>query len=305
MTPDHDTQYHFLKTRSLVVQAIRDFFTGTGYLEVETPLRCPSVIPEAHIDPVLSEASFLQASPEMCMKRMLSKKFDKIFQICKSFRKNERGMRHLSEFTLLEWYAEGHTYLDLMDQCFELVNYIANRLHLKNKVPYQDKVIHLSHPWPRILVRDAFERYSDIPLKTALENDTFDEIISFKIEPELGKTTPAFLCDYPAPLASLAKLLPNNAEYAQRFELYIAGLEIANGFTELTDADEQKLRFKKENQIRRSSGKEPLPMPDRFLEDLKSMPEAAGIALGVDRLVMFFCNASSIDQIVAFTPETL
>lgn len=305
MTHNPHTKRRFLKTRSLVVQAIRDFFVQTGYLEVETPLRCPSVIPEAHIEPLLSETFFLQASPEMCMKRLLSEGFDKIFQICKSFRKDERGEHHLPEFTLLEWYTSGHTYLELMDQCFELVNFLADRLNLSKVMTYQGKIIHLSDPWPKIRVMEAFEKYSDIPLETALEKDLFEEIVSFKVEPKLGNSSPTFLCDYPAQLASLAKILPDEPDYAQRFEMYIAGLEIANGFTELVDPDEQKKRFQKENSIRESFGRPPLPMPDRFLKDLEAMPEAAGIALGLDRLVMFFCDTPHIGDVIAVPPEML
>nr|MDA8133072.1 EF-P lysine aminoacylase GenX [Desulfobacteraceae bacterium] len=128
MTPK--THLRHIKTRSLVIQAIRDFFTQNDFLEVETPIRCPAVIPEAQIDPVTSEGWFLQASPELCMKRLLSKGWDRIFQICKCFRKNERGRHHLPELTMLEWYAKGHTYLDLMDQCEALVKFIAARLNL-------------------------------------------------------------------------------------------------------------------------------------------------------------------------------
>lgn len=305
MTRRLHSQFQFLKTRSLVVQATRDFFTKNGYLEVDTPLRCPSIIPEAHIDPIVSETFFLQASPEMCMKRLLSNGFDKIFQICKSFRKDERGERHLPEFTLLEWYAKDQTYLELMDQCFELINFISNRLELEGTTKYMGKTIQVAEPWPRIRVKDAFDKYSDISLETALIKDCFEEVISYKIEPNLGNTSPVFLYDYPVKLASLAKLLPDDPAYAQRFEMYIAGLEIANGFTELVDPDEQRARFEIENRIRISFGKNPLPMPEKFLSDLEEMPEAAGIALGLDRLIMFFCNTSNINDVVTFSPEML
>ena len=294
-----------IKIRSLVIQAIRDFFSQNNYLEVDTPIRCPSIIPEAQIDPVTSEGWFLQASPELCMKRLLSKGFDRIFQICKCFRKNERGRLHLPELTLLEWYTKDNTYLDLMDQCEALVKFVAKRLELDGKLHYQGKTIGLNQPWQRITVSEAFRLYSDISLTEALKLNKFDEIISFQVEPCLGNTTPAFLYNYPASLASLAKLLPKNPEYAERVEFYIAGIELANGFTELTNAAEQKQRFYKENITRTSRDKPPLPMPDKFLKDLETMPDAAGIALGVDRLVMLFCDAKPIDEVVFFTPESL
>ena len=304
MTSD-TKDYGHLETRSLVIQAIRDFFTGNLYLEVETPIRNPSVIPEAHINPVTAEGQYLQASPELCMKRLLSKGFDKIFQICKCFRKNERGSHHLPELTLLEWYAKDNTYLDLMDQCQGLIKFIAARLHLGNKIKYQDKIINLDRPWQKLSIEQAFDIFADNTLFKALEDNSFDEIISFQIEPNLGNTTPAFLYDYPASLASLAKLKPDNPAYAQRFELYMAGIELANGFTELTDPVEQRKRFKKENRIRVSQNKNPISLPHKFLKDLETMPDTAGIALGIDRLVMIFCDAPSIDDVVAFTPEAL
>lgn len=305
MTSATPKYYAYLKTRSLVVQAIRDFFTGSHYLEVDTPIRCPSVIPEAQIDPVTSDGHFLQASPELCMKRLLSKGFDKIFQICKCFRKNERGRHHLPELTMLEWYARDCTYLDLMDQCQGLVRFIAARLKIEDQIRYQGKQIRFNGPWEKMTVAQAFETYADTPLEKALEQDLFDEIMSFQIEPHLGNSAPAFLHDYPASLASLAKLLPDNPGYAQRVEFYMGGIELANGFTELTDPAEQRERFKKENRIRISRNKKAIPMPERFLEDLKTMPHAAGIALGVDRLVMIFSDAPAIDDIVTFTPEQL
>ncbi|MBU8849139.1 MAG: EF-P lysine aminoacylase GenX [Desulfobacterales bacterium] len=298
-------KYRYLEIRSLVIQAARDFFTDNLYLEIDTPIRCPCIIPEAQIDPVISEGFYLQASPELCMKRMLSKGFDKIFQICKCFRKNERGTQHLPELTMLEWYAKDDTYLDLMNQCQGLIKFIAARLNLENQIRYQDKTISLNHPWQKLTVQQAFNLYADKSLNDALNDNSFDEIIGCQIEPHLGNTTPAFLYDYPASLASLAKLIPDNPQYAQRFEFYLAGIELANGFSELTDPVEQKSRFEKENQIRSSRKTAPIPMPDNFLTDLEKMPDSAGIALGIDRLVMIFCDTTSIDDVVAFTPEDL
>jgi lysyl-tRNA synthetase class 2 len=302
---DQKKHYKYLEIRSIVIQAIRDFFTGKLYLEVDTPILCPCIIPEAQIDPVTSQGCYLQASPELCMKRLLSKGFNKIFQICKCFRKNERGSHHLPELTLLEWYAKDNTYLDLMDQCQGLIKFIAARLNRENQIRYQGKTILLHPPWQKLTVHQAFDVYADKSLDHALKDNSFDKILSFQIEPHLGNTTPAFLCDYPASLASLAKLIPGTPQYAQRFELYVAGIELANGFTELTDPIEQEQRFKKENQIRISQNKNPIPIPDKFLKDLETMPDAAGIALGIDRLVMIFCDTPSIDDVVAFTPETL
>ncbi|WDP92132.1 MAG: EF-P lysine aminoacylase GenX [Desulfobacter sp.] len=294
-----------LKTRSLVLHYTRDFFMSNGYLEVETPIRCPSVIPEGHIDPLMSEGFFLQASPELCMKRLLAAGADKIFQICKCFRKGERGERHLPELTMLEWYAAGDTYEDLMDQCQGLIRHIAQALDMGNKLDYQGRQIRLDCPFEKLSVHQAFETHAGISADKALETGRFDEIISFDIEPHLGNERPCILYDYPAPLASLARLHPGNPNLAQRFELYVAGIELANGFTELTTPEIQRKRFKEENRTRTRAGHPALPMPEKFLADLDRMPDAAGIALGMDRLAMLFCNAHAIDEVTAFTPENL
>ena len=305
MTLPYKKRIEHLKNRSLVVQAIRDFFTSHHYLEVDTPVRSPSVIPEAHIEPVTSETHFLQASPELCMKRLLSQGFDRIFQICKCFRKNERGSRHLPEMTLLEWYAKGAAYRDLMAECEDLICFIAGRYNLNTTLHYQGTAISIAPPWKRLTVKDAFEIFAEKSMEAALRDDTFDEVISFEIEPCLGLTQPVFLMDYPTQYAALARLKPDNTRLAERFELYIAGIELANAFTELTDGAVQRKRFEKENQLRSLHRRAPLPMPEKLLDDLDRMPDAAGIALGVDRLVMLFSNAPSIDDVVAFTPEEL
>ncbi len=304
MTTGLKKQYQNLKTRSLILKHIRDFFTSNDYLEVETPVRCPSVIPEAHIDPLLSEGWYLQASPELCMKRLISNGFHQIFQISKCFRKNERGKLHLPEMTMLEWYTVGDTYIELMNQCQDLIQYIAIELGFNGKLKYKNKIIDLTQ-FKKITVKEAFSRYGSKQLEQALTEDAFDEIMSFEIEPCLGKTSPVFIYDYPASCASLAKLKDDNKQFSQRFEFYIAGIELANGFTELNDTREQRDRFGKENRLRAKTGKEPCPIPELFLKDLQKMPETAGIALGIDRLTMLFCNTDSIDEVVTFTPENL
>ncbi len=293
-----------LETRARVIRLIRRFFHDHQYLEVETPVRSPAVIPEAHIDLILSETHFLMASPELYMKRLLARGYPKIFQICKCFRKNERGRFHLPEMTLLEWYGAGDTYLDLMDQCQSMVQYIAQELGMAGRLCYQGETLDLARPFQRLSVHRAFETHAGISCDQALADGRFDDIMGFEIEPGLGRNQPVFLMDYPKSLASLAALHPDNPGLAQRCEFYMAGIELANGFTELTDADVQRDRFKEQNRIRQGVGMPPLPMPDRFLSELKEMPSCAGIALGVDRLVMLFADAPSIDEVVAFTPES-
>jgi len=282
---------------------MRDFFDRQGYLEVETPVKSPAIIPEAHIDPVTADGQFLMASPELYMKQLLARGYPKIFQICKCFRQNESGTQHLPEHTLLEWYGTGDTYLDLMDQCQALVRHIAAGLGYGACLSYQGLTLDLAAPFDRMTVHQAFEQHAPKSCDQALADDSFHEIMGFAVEPCLGKKQPVFLMDYPVCLASLAAPSARKPNLAERCEFYMAGIELANGFTELTDPRVQRRRFEAENRIRARQGRQQLPLPETFLSELEAMPPAAGIALGVDRLVMLFANAATIDQVVAFPPE--
>ena len=295
-----------LQLRACIIQAIRSFFVDRDYLEVETPIRIPAPAPEAHIDAIESEDRFLQTSPELCMKRMLAAGIDRIFQICKCFRQGERGRLHLPEMTLLEWYRADSNYLEMMDECEALINTVACMNGSKEDIlVYQGKEIKLTRPWPRISVSEAFEKWGSISVHGALERGQFDDIMVEKIEPNLAQTRPVFLYDYPASRAALARLKPQDLQYAERFELYIGGLEICNAFSELIDPVEQRKRFERETDHRRTSGKPVYPMPEKFLTALGNMPAAAGNALGIDRLVMLFSDSKQIDDVVTFTPEEL
>ena len=235
------------------------------------------------------------------MKRLLAAGCSQIFQLCKCFRRHERGDRHLPEMTMLEWYRSAADYRDLMTDCEGLLLALTpGGVLLQN-----GQTIDLSPPWPRLTLHAAFQQFAPISLEQALAEDQFEEILVRDIEPRLGQETPVFLCDYPASQASLSRLHPNNPTLAERFELYIGGVELANGFSELTDANEQRLRFQREQEIIAALGRQLGPMPEPFLTDLATMPAAAGIALGVDRLVMLFTGARSIDQVIAFPPEGL
>ena len=294
-----------LHLRAVLIQALRAFFIDRGYLEVETPLRIPAPAPEAHIVPIASEGWFLQTSPELCMKRLLAAGIPRIFQICKCFRKGERGDRHLPEFTMLEWYAAQSDYRDLMADCGALLRHLAGAMGKSGVLEWQGRRIELGPEWERITVAEAFRRYAPCTVEEALAKDQFDELLVEHVEPHLGIVTPTFLCDYPAALGALARLSPVDPTVAERFELYVAGLELANGFSELVDPMEQRARFVAEQESIRLQGREPGPMPEVFLDGLETMPPAAGIALGVDRLAMLFAGAERIDQVVAFTPEGL
>jgi len=294
-----------LQQRANILQAIREFFIGQGFCEVETPHRIPAPTPESHINAIPSGAWFLHTSPELCMKRMLAAGYEKIFQICRCWREGERGSQHVPEFTLLEWYHSGIDYLMLMEECATLIQTVASKVGLGGKIVFRDQTIDLGSPWERISVREAFHEYAKTAMEEALKNGLFDEIMVRDIEPRLGIRKPTFIYDYPAQRGALARLKPEDKTVAERFELYVGGLELANGFSELVDPEEQRRRFEKENENRRGMGKSVYVMPEKFLEELEEMPPSAGIALGIDRLVMIFLDAPSIDEVVAFTPEEL
>jgi elongation factor P--(R)-beta-lysine ligase len=291
--------------RARVIQIIRQFFINAHFLEVETPVRISSPAPERHIHAVPSGSWCLQASPEIFMKRLLSAGYSRIFQLCKCFRAHERGNRHLSEFTLLEWYCTDIDYFGYMNQCEALIQAVASGLGLKNSLFYQGKVIDLTSPWQRITVTDAFHRWAAISPEEALNQDRFDEIMVDFIEPNLGVATPTFLYDYPVECGALARRDPKNNKITQRFELYVCGLELCNAFMELTDRVEQRARFEQERSDMRRHGKIVYPLPEKFLSSLEDMPESAGNALGIDRLIMAFADTLSIDDVVAFTPEEI
>ena len=293
-----------LELRANVIQSVRRFFISQDYLEVETPIRIPAPAPEAHIDAQESGDWFLQTSPELCMKRLLAAGYTKIFQICKCFRKQERGSKHLPELTLLEWYSAGDDYQALMDQCEQLLSFILDDLELNESFIYQGRKIDFKTPWKRLSVSEAFDTYASMTINAALRNNCFDEVMVDAIEPQLG-VDPVFLYDYPASRGALARLKPGNSGLAERFEMYIGGLELCNGFSELTDQREQRDRFEKELEFRKATGKIVYPMPENFLGALAEIPDAAGNALGLDRLVMLLTDAKTIDEVVSFTPEEL
>lgn len=297
-----------LHLRAAFFHLIRSFFRRQGFLEVDTPIRQPVYIPESNIVPLTSENEYLQTSPELCMKRLLAAGNDKIFQICHCFRKEEKGRLHLEEFQMLEWYRSGADYYQLMRDCEELLRFLQeslnDRLPKSNINGYQlFSGIKLEGQWERLTVADAFSRYSSIKLEQALREGKFDEILVDYIEPHLGNVSPVFLHDYPVQLGSLARKKAANPAVAERFELYIKGVELANGFSELTDADEQRMRFVHEIATIKSNTDRDAPMPERFLADLEYLDTAAGIAMGVDRLFMIALNHRQIAEAVTFSPE--
>lgn len=294
-----------LQLRAKILQTIRHYFIQHNFLEVETPIRIPAPAPEAHIDAMAAENWYLQTSPELCMKQLLAAGLPNIFQICKCFRKGERGDRHIPELTMLEWYAAGEDYQHLMARTESMIQSVAQSRGIGSRLVYQSMVINLDSPWQRLSLPAAFNAYASVSLEDSLKNDRFEEVLVEEIEPKLGVGKPVFLYDYPAAHGALARLKPADNSLAERFELYIGGLELCNGFSELTDPIEQRSRFLNETALRESMGKTVYPLPEKFLNALGDMPAAAGNALGIDRLVMLFANTAEIGDVVAFIPEEL
>jgi len=294
-----------LAARAEIIQKIRLFFIARGYLEIDTPSLIPAPAIEAHIDAIQAGKSYLQTSPELCMKRLLAAGYPKLFQICHCWRDKERGTRHLPEFTMLEWYRSDSDYNDLILESIELLTDIAAPYCKDGFLVINENRVAMNGEFDRITVREAFRSYTDTSMEKALENDDFDSLMTENIEPFLGLNHPTVIYDYPAERAALARIKSDDSSVAERFELYIGGMELANAFSELNDENTQRNRFNEEAELRVARNAPPYPIPEPFLAEVGLMPRSAGIALGIDRLVMLLTGAESIDEVVAFTPEEL
>jgi len=289
--------------RSSIVQAIREFFQSEGFLEVQTPVRTPAPAPEPHIDAIPADGWFLSTSPELYMKRLLAAGYKKIFQLAPCFRRGERGRLHHPEFCLLEWYRLKSDYQALKRDCRNLLRHICRTVNGSLKIRYQDKRLDLEGDWHHFTVREAFLRFAGWDPISIADPDRFDLDLVEIVEPHLGFPQPCILSDYPLFQAALARLKPNDSTVAERFELYWAGIELANGFGELTDPREQRERFLQATELRRRQGHTVYPVAESFLASVQHLPPCTGIALGVDRLIMIFADADRLDQVVAFPPE--
>ena len=291
-----------LERRALILDSIRAFFKKEGLLEVETPLLVPQAAPEQFIAPFTVNGWFLSTSPEMHMKRLLAAGYGSVFQVTHCFRKGERGQLHNPEFTMLEWYRVDAGYLQIIDDTERLVLAVAGDLGLGTTIHYQGEDIALARPWPRTTVSHAFQKSAGWDPVLRLDPERFDLDLVDKVVPGFSGNRPTVLMDYPAANASMARLKPGDRKVAERAEVFVAGLELANAYTETTDAAELEKRFREV--IEETGDSEgPRPMPRRFLKAMADMPACGGIALGVDRLVMLLCDAASIDEVVAFPRE--
>ncbi len=311
-----------LRSRSHIISLIRRWFDEQGFIEMHTPRLVGLPGQEPYLEPFWTEvveengtkhSAALITSPEFMMKRLLAEGMEKIYDLGPCFRNNEPwDGTHDPEFLLLEWYRREAEVENLMDDTEAMVTFVCRE--------YRVSPPELQRGWRRLTVEQAWKQYVDIDLAPLLENreamaklvlekgmtvdptDSWDDLY-FKIflsliEPKLGLEQPTFLYRYPKSMASLSRLNVADPRWADRVELYIGELELANGFAELSNADEQRKRFKEDQALRTSQGKKIWDMDERFLSSLSKMGNAAGIAFGVDRLVMLITRATSINDVI-------
>ena len=318
-----------LRKRARIIAGIRRFFDEKGFVEVDTPLMVPQPGMEPHLEAFQTTYEmrqfYLHTSPEYAMKRLLAAGFERIYQICKVFRHEPVGRMHTPEFTMLEWYRAYADYTHIMVDTEYLIAGLATDLHGEPVVRTDQCAVDLTPPWERLTVREAMLRYAGIAADpysetaafirqaghSTVDRDDPPDVAFFKVfldrvEPHLGVQKPTILCDYPAPMAALAKRKSSAPDLAERFEVYIAGVELCNAFTELNDPDEQRQRLEEEAAQRVREGNSAYPVDECFLSALEyGMPPSGGIALGVDRLIMLLTGASSIGEVMAFPMSDL
>ncbi len=285
--------------RAKILKYTREYFDNLGYIEVNTNSAIAAPAPEEYIESITtSNGRFLRCSPEIAMKILLSKGFEKIYQIGSCFRANEHGRKHREEFTMLEFYQVGIDYMELLKISCGLFQYIAEKLNSTPIISYNGKKIDLSKV-EIISVADAFVKYCNMSYLQAEEQDVFDELTVTEIEPNLGQNCIGALVDYPANRASLARLKKSDERFAERFEIYIDGVELGNAFGELTDLEIQKTRFDAANKFRAENNMLAYPECTEFFAALaKGLPESSGCAIGFDRLVMVFCDSNDIGEVL-------
>ena len=286
---------HNSLSRELILNSIKSFFILKGFSEVSTPIVIKSPFPEPYIDAIPIGNKYYRTSPELHMKILLSKGEKKIFEIGPCYRKGESGKLHREQFTMLEWYEVGADYKTLLSFTQELLMFIVKDITGETEICYNGNIIDFSSQYDFISIDEAFAKFANITAEDALEKGLFEDLLNSKIEPKLSLNKPVVLIDYPAELAALAKLKSTNTLLAARWELYLAGIEIANTYTELTDVEEHKYRFAKFAKKRRELGAIEYPVDPEFLLALKEgIPDSAGCALGIDRLIMILTDSDSI-----------
>jgi len=328
----HTARRPFLLKRGRIAAALRDWFANHDFVEVETAALQVSPGNEIHLHAFATELIgpggertplYLRTSPEFACKKLLTAGETCIFDFARVFRNRERGDLHHPEFTLLEWYRANAPYETLMDDCAALMRQAA-RAADATQFSFRGKIVDPFAAPERVTVADAFARHADIDLLATVRagkgdtaqlvaaaertgvaiaaddtwGDIFSRILAEQVEPHLGVGRATILYEYPLPLAALARAKPGSSQVAERFELYVCGVELANGFGELTDVDEQRARFDAAMAEKQRIHRERYPVDEDFLAALSAMPPACGVALGFDRLVMLAAGAPRIEQVI-------
>jgi lysyl-tRNA synthetase class 2 len=308
-----------LEARARILRAVRAWFDDQGFLSVETPSRVPAPGQEIHLDAFRAEGGrFLVTSPEYHMKRLVGAGFERIVQIGKAWRAGEAGPHHQPEFLIAEWYRADAPLSTIADDCEALVRVAAAAAGTPNRA------LDLAAPFERTTVREVVRRHAGVELagdesapalaekaraagvalgSATAWDDVFFQLFLDRVEPAIGRGRPTFVFDWPAPLGALARRKDDDPRLVERFELYANGLELANAFGELTDADEQRARFAEESAARARMGKVVYPPDERLLAALPRMRPTAGVALGLDRLVMLALGTDDIREVVAFADD--
>jgi len=323
MTWQPTLTWEYAQKRAYVLQQIRQFFNERNVIEVETPALSQGTVTDVHLEAItcrynfLSDSSsehttnlYLQTSPEFHMKRLLASGYGCIFQIAKAFRHEEAGRHHNPEFTLLEWYRLGFDHYKLMNEVSELLKTVLDCLE-PTQTTYQNLFIELIGVDPLIATREqllkVIQQHNKISEWLTVEQDTdilLQFIFSEIIEPHIGNESPCFVYNFPRSQASLAKICSDDNRVSQRFECYFHGLELVNGFNELTDVDDQFERFQKDNKQRKILALEERVIDNNFIKALsQGLPPCSGVALGIDRLIMLALKVDHIEQVISFPIE--
>lgn len=342
MNQKHITTRELLVLRSHMLQAIREYFVEQRVMEADVPqlVARPDLEPTIElfatelIQPKETYQGFLIPSPEFHLKQLLAAGSGDIYWLGHCFRNQEPiSNRHNPEFSMLEWYRLGMDYFDLMNDCQNLIKFVVHRFHQQQFLESSDYLhyhhlkINLAGDWERLSVAEAFTKFADIESEvlfdeqqlldaaknkgytidqTTTYDEVFYQILLQEIEPHLGKNKPTFLYDYPTSQAALAKIKASDDRVAERFELYIGGMELTNAFSELTNWQEQERRLNEQQQYRRDHHQSTWPVDDQFIAALKQgLPACAGISLGVDRLLMLLSNRESIMEVLQFPASRL
>lgn len=321
-----DTRQTRLWQRQQILRTIREDLYSEGFLEVETPLLVKGTCPDVHIESVQTASGYLVTSTEYQIKRMIVGGFEKLFTLTKNFRAGDVGRYHSAEFTMLEWARTGRTLHDIEEDAIRFIRKAFNELYPdKTSVLFNGYDIDImSKPWERLTVREAFKKHlglddladfsltplleackrADISLPASFEQDKY-LVMSYLfdlLQRHLGNTTPTFLLEWPAYLTTSAPISTDDPHAAVRSELYIAGIEVADGFPFLTDSNLQRTLFAQEQALRSNTGKQQVTLDEKFLNSLdEGMPNGAGMALGMDRLVMILTSASKLADVQTFS----